>query len=347
MCELLGISFNMKVNISLSFNIFKYRSDFHPNGWGIAFYHNGFVRLIKEPVKMGSALLAHRIDWNNIKSNIFILHIRRASLGTCSYVNTHPFVRLLGDKEIVFAHNGTLRGYKKLKLKKYYPVGDTDSEYVFCYLIQEIEKNGLEWNYEGFKKLLDIIYKINEFGPFNFLMSDGEYLFAYKDIEGRRELHFLKRVFPYDKIRLRDLDYEVNLGTVKNPNERGFIIATNPLTDEDWKSFKDGELIVFKNGEMIYSNKRLSDLELKILKILRESPHRVSLGDITNKIRGLSHKIIIRDDVKIGIKSLLDKGYIKQDSRDTVNWDNVKATFYTRKNKRDEIDRELEGFRWM
>ncbi|NPA62820.1 MAG: class II glutamine amidotransferase [Methanococci archaeon] len=348
MCELLGICFNKKVNVELSLNSFKHRSEEHPNGWGIAFYPDEFVRLIKEPIKMNEALLAECVRWTKIKSKIFIAHIRKASAGSESYVNTHPFVRKLEDKEIAFAHNGTLLGYEDLGLDEFYPIGETDSEYVFCYLLSQIERRGIEWNKEGFDEMLDILLDINYYGAFNCLFSDGEYLFAYKDYRGRRELHFLKRMPPYGKIRLEDEDYIINLGDVKNAREEGFIIATNPLTNENWKSFENGELIVFKNGEMIYSNKRLTDLELKILKILRESPHRVSLKKIIENLKSLSRNI--RYDasvVRIGIRSLLNKEYIKQDNRDSVDWHNLEATFYTKPERREEIDEKLRKFRWV
>ncbi|ENN96679.1 glutamine amidotransferase [Methanocaldococcus villosus KIN24-T80] len=347
MCELLGICFNKKVNVRLSLNSFKQRSDMHPNGWGIAFYPDEFVRVIKEPIKMNDALLANCIRWINIKSKIFIAHIRKASAGKVSYVNTHPFVRKLDDKEIVFAHNGTLYDYWDLELDEFYPIGETDSEYAFCYLLSQIKNNKINYG-EGFDALLDILYEINSCGPFNCLFSDGEYLFAYKDYEGKRDLYFLKRTPPYKPIKLIDEDYTVNLGDIKNPKEEGFIIATNPLTNENWQHFKNGELIVFKNWEMIYSNKRLSDLELKILKILRESPHRVSLRDIIKNLNDLPKNIEYDESVvKIGIRSLLDKEYIKQDGRDTVNWDDLEATFYTKPKRRAEIDKKLKELRWL
>ncbi|ADC69217.1 glutamine amidotransferase class-II [Methanocaldococcus sp. FS406-22] len=348
MCELLGICFNKKVNVNLSLNSFKHRSEEHPNGWGIAFYPDGFVRLIKEPIKMNDALLAECVRWTKIKSKIFIAHIRKASAGSESYVNTHPFIRRLDGREIAFAHNGTLLGYEDLELDGYYPIGETDSEYVFCYLLSQIGRRGIEWNKEGFDELLDILRrKINKYGAFNCLFSDGEYLFAYRDCKGRRKLHFLKRKPPYGRIRLEDEDYVINLGDVKSANEEGFIIATNPLTNENWMSFENGELIVFKNGEMIYSNKRLTDLELKILKILRESPHRVSLRNIIKNLNRLSRNIRYDSSVvRIGIRSLLDKGYIKQNGTDTVSWNHLDATFYTKPEKREEIDRRLREFEW-
>ena len=349
MCELLGICFNKNVNMALSLRGFKHRSEYHPNGWGIAFYPDGFVRLIKEPIKMNNGILTKYVKWANLESKIFLAHIRKASAGSESYVNTHPFVRKLDNREITFAHNGTLYGYEELELGGYRPIGETDSEYVFCYLLSQIKKRDIHYWNGDFNGILNIFMEINQYGAFNCLFSDGEYLFAYKGVDslnGTRDLYFLKREPPYEMIKMEDDDYNINLGNVKNCSEKGFIIATNPLTNEYWRSFKEGELMVFKDGEMIYSNKRLTDLELRILKILRESSHRVSLRKIIEDINWSSMKIKYKDSiVKIGIRSLLDKEYIKQDGRDTVDWDNLEATFYTRRPKRAEIDEMIRNLK--
>ena len=49
MCELLGLSFNLAVNPSLSFRGFKFRGQENPDGWGIAYYPDEASQLFKEP----------------------------------------------------------------------------------------------------------------------------------------------------------------------------------------------------------------------------------------------------------------------------------------------------------
>jgi predicted glutamine amidotransferase len=52
--------------------------------------------------------------------------------------NCQPFVRELGGRVHVFAHNGDLdigALRAKLPLGGFRPVGDTDSEYAFCALL--------------------------------------------------------------------------------------------------------------------------------------------------------------------------------------------------------------------
>jgi glutamine amidotransferase len=41
---------------------------------------------------------------------------------------------------------------------------------------------------------------------------------------------------------------------------RGFVIATTPLTSTGWQPFQPGELIVFERGELRFSNRRAAPI---------------------------------------------------------------------------------------
>ena len=340
MCELLALSFNTPVNFTLSIKVFRRRGKENPDGWGIAFYPDKAALVIKEPVKsVKSRLLDFLSRYERIRSKIFIAHVRRASRGKVAYKNTHPFLRELNGKEYVFAHNGTLNDIKRFKLGRFKPVGETDSEYAFCYLLAEIEKRGIdEWSLKDFEWLYGKLRELNKLGTLNCLLSDGEYLFAYHDVGGYNGLHYVWRVAPFPKIRLVDEDFEVDLQELKEPNERGYVVASKPLTNEEWHSFTPGELIVFKDGMIVYrsSMPKLSSEELEVLRFIRRSPHRVSLKEIAD-----SCSMPIGDVRKV-VRELLSKGLIRQDSRDIVNWNHEKATFYTNPNMRNKIDQTIQ-----
>ena len=146
-----------------------------------------------------------------------------------------------------------------------------------------IEKRNItKWRNEDFEWLAEKFKEINEYGSFNCIFSDGKLLFCYYDKNGHKGLCFVQRKPPYGKIRLLDEDWQVDLAEEKRPEQTGYIIATRKLTNEPWEKFKFGELIVFKDGKMIYSNSRdisetedhLTIQEKEILKTLRNSPHR-------------------------------------------------------------------------
>jgi len=338
----------MFISPEISFKGFCRRSTDNPDGWGLAFYPDKSVQIFKEPITANDSHLAEFLKgYPKIRSRIIIGHVRLTSGSAVCHKNTHPFSRELNGKEFVFAHNGTISRLGELKLGRFKPIGDTDSEQIFCYILSSIEERKiLEWNQEDFKWLNDLLKEINNYGDLNCILSDGEFLFCYHDIYGYKSLRYVKRESPYPKIKLSDEDYEIDLAEKKTAGEYGYIIASNPLTEEDWNYFKNGELIIFKNGHMIYphrpdipkfSTPQLSDLEKNILKIIRKSPHRIKLKIIIENINEPAIK------VKEAMNSLLCNKYICQDSRDTVKSSDDNATFYTNPEKRSEIDKIINS----
>jgi glutamine amidotransferase len=256
MCELLGVSFNKPVRFRVSFKAFRRLGEYNPDGWGVAFYPDESAAVFKEPLKAGASELASFLErYEGLKSKIFVAHVRRASRGSVSYKNTLPFCRELFGRMYLFAHNGTLAGFERLELGVFKPVGETDSEHAFCHLLHRIQQRGVvEWRREDFDWLAGVLREINGYGRFNCIFSDGEHLFCYFDESGYNGMVFLRREPPYGKVRLADEDWEIDLSGEKGPGERGYIVATKKLTNERWRELVPGELIVFKDGKMVYSS---------------------------------------------------------------------------------------------
>jgi predicted glutamine amidotransferase len=147
--------------------------------------------------------------------------------------------------------------------RTYFPLGDTDSEMAFCSLLNRMKreriKSATRRQYNGFTELdFDIIYEtlleINGTGKgtFNCIFTDGIYLFCYRDIDGARKLNYLHREYPFHSTLLRGTDVEIDLQVTKGGNDdKGYVIATQELSDEEWIAFKYGEMIVFRGGEII------------------------------------------------------------------------------------------------
>ena len=312
-------------------------------GWGLAFYPDKSARIFKEPIIATESLLSDFIKkYHEIKSRIIIGHVRLTSVGTVCYENTHPFSRELNGREFVFAHNGTIFNWNRLELGRFKPIGETDSEHIFCYLLSKIEEKKIkEWNRENFEWLNKMLLEINSYGSFNCIFSEGKFLFCYHDLNGFKELKFVKRESPYPTIKLYDEDYEINLAENKSIGQYGYIIASKNLTNEIWIDFKPGELIIFKNGQIVYSNQHdiskfqkssLTDLKKEILEFIRKSQHKVKLKIL---IENLGWQ---EEEIKFSINYLICNNYICQDSRDNVKWYHEDATFYTNPEKRPEID---------
>jgi len=241
MCQLLGLSSNKNVDIQLSLREFRHRGKRNPHGWGFAFYLDNEWKIIKKP----KSLAYEDIESQEFKfkSKIIIGHVRLASCGKKSHLNTHPFKQ---DKW-VFAHNGTVKDImkeEKFQLSKLKPSGETDSEYAFCYLLEKIGQE------KDINKIAEILQreaeKIKKYGRFNFLLSDGKILYAYGD----DELFFVKREAPFQEVTLKDDEYTLHLAEIKSSDEKAILIATEPFTkNESWP--KISGLKMFKKGEEI------------------------------------------------------------------------------------------------
>ncbi|MHA1657448.1 MAG: class II glutamine amidotransferase [Candidatus Heimdallarchaeota archaeon] len=251
MCELFGLSANKRVNILFSWKGFSQRGKKQPHGWGVAFYPDKSAIIFKEPIGTLSSPLANFLrDYQQIESKIFISHLRYASVGEHKHQNTHPFSRKLGEREWIFAHNGTILDIdQKFTLEHFKPLGKTDSEYAFCLILERIQ------NLTGEKRIRNAIEKIaNEIareGGFNFLLSNGKKLFAY--YSGFNSLYYLQRIPPYHtkRILLKDEDISISLGEMKEQTEKAILVATQPLTDETWIDFEPNKLYEFSEGTMI------------------------------------------------------------------------------------------------
>ncbi len=325
MCELLGLCFNKKADIQMTYYRFQRHGQHNPHGWGFAYYPDKSCQIFKEGIEAGvSALSKYLRNYHQDRSKIYIAHVRYATRGSHSHMNAHPFAREILGIDYVLAHNGTIEDLSQLPLTFYKPVGETDSEHVFCYLAGQIrsyllKKRKKRLSPRDFSWLHDEFLKINEYGKFNCLMSDGLYLFAYYDLTFHNGLTFTKRKYPFKVICYEDEDFCVDLSTMKKKNEYGFIVATRPLTKEIWAPFHPGELLVFKNGEIVYTShpqhpplerlaeKRIFSLgvtEVMILEYLARTKKPLT-------VRGLARKLDFEISlIRHSLNTLVGLGYV-------------------------------------
>jgi glutamine amidotransferase len=169
-------------------------------------------------------------------------------VGAVSVENCHPFVRELWGRYWVFAHNGDLKDFAPLLHGSFRPVGTTDSELAFCWMLQEMNKShaGVPSETELTHTLRDLAQRIARHGTFNFLLSNGQALWAHASTK----LHYVLRQHPFSEVQLKDEDVSVDLSRLNSPDDRQAIVVTEPLTsNEAWVAMAPGELQVFIDGQ--------------------------------------------------------------------------------------------------
>ena len=247
MCQLLGMNANTPTDVMFSFTGLATRAEEHKDGFGIAFFEGAGLRLLVDHHSARVSPVAELVKRYPIKSDNVIAHIRKATQGRVALQNTHPFVRELWGRYWVFAHNGDLKGFHPRLHGAFRPVGDTDSEHAFCWLMQELAKAhasvpGVD---ELSATLRELVPQVARHGNFNLLLSNGEALWAHASTR----LHYLVRRHPFGRATLHDEDVTVDFSRNTTPNDRVAVVATEPLTDnEAWTPFAPGELRVFVDG---------------------------------------------------------------------------------------------------
>ncbi|MDY7539647.1 class II glutamine amidotransferase [Undibacterium sp. RTI2.1] len=253
MCQLLGMNCNTPTDIVFSFTGFATRggrTDEHKDGWGIAFFEGNGVRHFVDHQAAVTSPIAELIKRYPIKSENVIAHIRKATQGQVTLENCHPFVRECWGCYWVFAHNGDLKNFHPVLDGAYHPVGTTDSERAFCYLLQEMRRRfgeTLPSMTEITRFMRQITNEIAQYGTFNMMLSNGEALFAHCSTK----LHYIVRKYPFATASLSDEEIAVDFSEVTTPQDRVAVIVTEPLTkNENWTQFAAGELMVFVDGDV-------------------------------------------------------------------------------------------------
>lgn len=251
MCELLAMSANTPTDLCFSFTGLARRGGEagpHADGWGVAFYEGRGVRVFHDPGASASSRIAELVQTHPIKSEAAICHIRQANVGRISLENTHPFIRELWGRYWTFAHNGQLHGFVP-RSGVYQPVGETDSEAVFCDLLNRIREtfDAETPDHRLIDAIVEACRDYARYGVINLLLSNGEWVFTFCTTR----MCAITRRAPFGPARLRDADVTVDFEAETTPDDIVSVIATDPLTsDERWDAYLPGEWQLWCKGEV-------------------------------------------------------------------------------------------------
>lgn len=265
MCELFAFCGEYPASLRYSIQEFAAHSGGTRNaeGWGVAHYVDGDVRLIKEPRAARDSACLGFIERHPIRSALVLSHIRHATQGAAAVRNCQPFVRELGGAMHVFTHNGHLDRAVLSRLAVadgFRPVGETDSELAFCVLLERLR--ALWRAAAGVPALahrVDVVAAFAEelraLGPANFLYADGDALFAHGHMRTQADggirppgLHVLCRSCDGERPSFEARGLRI---VPMHEGRAQALVASVPLTsDPAWRALEPGELLVLRDGRV-------------------------------------------------------------------------------------------------
>jgi len=265
MCRLFGFRSNVTSRAHRSLveaeNALVDQSSKHPDGWGIGYFiqQDAYILKSEEPAHESERF---RLASSRLQSHAFVVHVRRATVGTKDYMNSHPF----RFGRWILAHNGTIFSFDKLRdwvVERIRPeqrpliFGSTDSEHLFHYLLSAMAERGVDPTGHGhidcevagraLRDAVDALYVeargIAEDHPIvNFILTNGDTFFAMR---AGKELYLSTQ-----KVSCRDAETcpeprKVCLEAVRpDPQVNHLIVSSERIGEEDiWESLDQGQLV--------------------------------------------------------------------------------------------------------
>jgi transglutaminase-like putative cysteine protease/predicted glutamine amidotransferase len=257
MTHVLGFSFDCEVSPSIIIKPYKLdpsQKEF-VYGWGYGWYpgNEDAATIIKDATAArDSHIIKAMAEWQRFYSTLFICHIRGAAKNIVQK-NIQPFSRSFAGSDWIMLHNGDLENYDKAfplgNDPLFEPIGTTDSEYIFCWLMQKISQEKIRGLGELDKQQLHQWFlNFNDYGTGNFMLSDGKYLVVYHDKKAFNQLYWCRRTPPYEQTVMESSDVIIDLsGDIANKATM-MVFANEPLTNEKWEPMKPGEMLVVRRG---------------------------------------------------------------------------------------------------
>ena len=260
MCELLAMSARFPSGVALSLDEFSRHGGLtakHKDGWGIAWYEQRDLHVVREPSPAASSACVRFLQARPIESAIMLSHVRLATQGGVFSRNSQPFTRELGGAWHAFAHNGDLAGLprdSRFRLTSFRPVGETDSERAFCALLERLRplwSDGVPPLGARLSIVTGFAHELRGLGIANFIYSDGDAVFAH----GHRRHHAdgtIRAPGLWQLARRCPHGGTFEAGglriTARDDEQRVVLFASVPLSPEGWEPLREGEVTVAREG---------------------------------------------------------------------------------------------------
>lgn len=274
MCRLYGfrsaIDSSVHQSLVAAENALAQQSERHRDGWGIAYYVQGFAHLIRNDEQALNDVLFRELS-GVVATQTFLAHIRRATAGTVRVLNCHPFQH----GRWTFAHNGEIAGWSDSEVRarvsksvderfRRYVLGDTDSEVLFHIFLSHLARRTQNIQDEGLTvahvlpALREAVHAVRDAAPeqsddvrnmLTVLLTNGNLMVGYR---WDKELYISTH-----KTRCpeRDTCYAFEAGRCEAPVGRDrivkhMVVSSEPVSEGPnvWEALKDGEYVGVDHG---------------------------------------------------------------------------------------------------
>jgi glutamine amidotransferase len=249
--------------VNQSINAKELEEPLNGDGFGIGWYAR---EVNSEPVTFVSVHPA----WSNrnlrnlapkIRTDCFIAHVRAASVGEVSESNCHPFQY----KNILMMHNGGVESFSNIKRKIREPLtdelynwikGQTDSEHIFAYLLNDLFKNhttlspeavidAFENTFRALKKLM-AENDVHEPAYLNMVVTNGLFIVGTRYVTDPKEDPLT--LYHSEGSRFVVEDGITQMMAPEDDDHAVLVVSEKLSDDKDWTLIPANHFVVVENS---------------------------------------------------------------------------------------------------
>jgi transglutaminase-like putative cysteine protease/predicted glutamine amidotransferase len=278
--DILTLSFDSPSSPSIELKLPEQLATSHPLGWGIAWYPNDHQAAIvsKDPAARGMEIQMDALsDWSNFRSTVYFCKAQGAARGYTHH-ETQPFTRSFAGQDWIFLHNGDLdkpklRDLHKDKSRFLEPLGKTDSELAFCFLLGKMmETEARKLSDISNEMLLNWFQMLDPLGSADICISDGTTTACYCGTKSVRKLYYT-RLTPPDPQRLFNSESALlYLNDPRDTYRTAFIITSCQFDAGAWLAMQPGQLLIVRRGAVAWDNMPQSSLPVPTARPMPTQP---------------------------------------------------------------------------
>jgi transglutaminase-like putative cysteine protease/predicted glutamine amidotransferase len=260
--EILALNFDCMGSPSISFPNGENSKALKTPGWGFGWYPNDDygASIAKDAMAKDSQTLLDTLkDGTSFRSTIFMSKVKGVSKQYTQH-DTQPFRRSFGGYDWLFLHNGQLDPTALMELHKdpsgvLEPLGKTDSELAFCFLLGKFMESSAKalTDIEG-NELLAWIEELDQLGSADIVISDGRSVAVYHGKNSENNL-FIHRVLPTEKPPIFESDLVcLDLEDPRDSLRTVFMVTSFQFDEIPFDPMEPGRLIIIRRGAVYWDS---------------------------------------------------------------------------------------------
>ncbi len=260
--DIVALSFDSPSSPSIQLKLPEQVQTSHPLGWGIAWYPNDRQGAIvsKDPAARGlEAQMDAFSDWANFRSTVYFCKAQGAARGYTHH-ETQPFSRSFAGQDWIFLHNGDLDKIRlgalhKDKSRFLEPLGTTDSELAFCYLLgRMMETEARKLSDVPNEMLLGWFQQLDPLGSADICISDGMTTACFCGTQSVRKLYYSRVAPPEPQRTFNSSSALLYLGDPRDAHHTMLIVTSCRFDAGQWLAMQPGQLLVIRRGAIVWNS---------------------------------------------------------------------------------------------